>query len=412
MMILIVGADSSETDYLQTLLEGKSSFLAAETGAKAFELARQNPIKLAILHFEEPLTDVYDTLQGLVDLREDLSILLIHDQRHHEAIMPLVKAGLVVPLEKPYTFSDLQEKLEDLRIPLATGGPAMKESAASLPQEETQEVIPEIDPVSMDRLIIDLAHRLKNPLVAIKTFAHLFKERFDDAQFQKDFYQTMRQEVERMDFLIDQLIEFSELPDPSTAPHPVVPIVEEAVKTSQDQIKNTKIALQNSLGHQSLALWVDKEQVIYALVHLLTALGSGATKPGGHSEITVHLRQRDSEGIEILLQKSESLFQDRAHYFGLELFMAKRIIERQNGVVQWDVSAEGQLSVRILLAAYSSASSPSEITRGPYGFIPPYAERRKHQIAITFRDRRGRQRRLYTRSSYFPDRRRTASATA
>jgi len=220
--------------------------------------------------------------------------------------------------------------------------------------------------------------------------------------------------VERMDSLIDQLIEFSELPDPSTTLHPVAPIVEKAVKTSQDQLKNTKIALQNSLGHQSLALWVDKEQMIYALVHLLTALGSGATKSGEHSEITVYLRQRDSEGIEIRLQKSGPLFQDRTHYFGLELFMAKRIIERQNGVVQWDVSAEGQMSVRILLATYSSTSPFSgEITRGPYGqVIPPYAERRKHQIAITFRDRRGRQRRLYTRSSYFPDRRRTASATA
>ncbi len=412
-MILIVSADSSETDHLQTLLEGQSPLLVAKSRVEALELASRNSIRLAIVHFAEPVTDAYDILQGLLDLREDLSILLVYDPKHQEAVMPLLQAGLVIPLEKPFTLSDLKEKLEQLRVPLTTEGPVLQESVTSLPQE-AKETFPEIDPVSMDRLIMDLAHRLKNPLVAIRTFAHLFKERSDDAQFRKDFYQTMRQEVERMDSLIDQLIEFSELPDPSTTPHPVVPIVEEAIKASQDRLKTTKIVLQNNLGDQSLALWVDKEQAVYALVHLLTGLGSGVTKPLEHSKITVHLRQRDSEGIEILLQKSGPLFQDRTHYFGLELFMAKRIIERQNGVVQWEVSAEGQMSVRIVLPVCSPTSvSSGEITRGPYGqVIPPYAERRKRQLAIAFRDRRGRQRRLYTRSSYFPDRRRTASATA
>jgi nitrogen-specific signal transduction histidine kinase len=416
MMILIVSADSSDIDHLQTLLEGQSSFLAAKSRAEAFELARHNPIRLAIVHFEEPFTDAYDTLQGLLDLKEDLSILLIHDPKHQEAVIPLIQAGLVVPLEKPFTPADLKEKLEQFQVPF-TETPASQEVVTTHPQaHEAQEPIPEIDPVSMDRLIMDLAHRLKNPLVAIRTFTSLFKERVDDAQFQKDFYQTMRQEVERMDSLIDQLIEFSELPDPSGTLHPVVPIVEEAVKTSQDRLKNAKITLQNSLDNPSLTLWVDKEQMIYALAHLLTGLGSDMTRSREDSKITVNLRQGEGEyeGIEILLQKNGPFFQDRTHYFGLELFMAKRIIERQNGVVQWEVSAEGQTSVRVFLPTYSPTSPAfGEITRGPCGqVIPPYAERRKRQLAINFRNRRGRQRRLYTRSSYFPDRRRTASATA
>jgi nitrogen-specific signal transduction histidine kinase len=410
-MILTVGTDSSETVRLQTLLGGPAPFLVAKSREEALELASHNPIRLAIVNFGEPLADAYDTLQGLLDLSEDLSILLVYDPRHQEAAMPLIEAGLVVPLEKPFTPSDLKAKLEEIQVPLSETT-APHESVSSPPQEMGLTV----DPVSMDRLIMDLAHRLKNPLVAIRTFAHLFKERFNDAQFQKDFYQTMRQEVERMDSLIDQLIEFSELPDPFATLHPIVPIVEEAVMTTQDRLKNTKIDLQNSLGEPSLTLWVDKGQLIYALAHLLTGLGSGATKPGEHPKIAVHLRQAatDSLGVEILLQKSGPSFQDRTHYFGLELFMAKRIIERQHGVVQWTVSAEGQMSVRIHLPACNPTSPfSSEIARDPCGQdIPPYAERRKRQLGIAFRDRRGRQRRLYTRSSYFPNRRRTASATA
>ena len=276
-MVLIVGADPEEADLLQTLLAGDFPLLIANSRPEALDLARRNPVESAIVNFGGPLPETYDILQDLLDLREDIPILLISDSQHREAAMPLVQAGLVVYLQKPFNPSDLKSKMQQFQR--KNEGQA-KESLSAVPAAgkdisppPSQEAALKFDPVSMDRLIMDLAHRLKNPLVAVRTFAHLLKERFNDVQFQRDFYQTMRQEVERMDTLIDQLIEFSELPDPRIESHQVLPTVEEAMKGATDRLKGARIDLRDDLDDKRPALQVDRVQLVYALVHLLTGLG-------------------------------------------------------------------------------------------------------------------------------------------
>ncbi len=48
-------------------------------------------------------------------------------------------------------------------------------------------------------LAASMSHEIRNPLVAIKTFAQLLPERFDDADFRKDFNEIVVQEIDRLD---------------------------------------------------------------------------------------------------------------------------------------------------------------------------------------------------------------------
>jgi signal transduction histidine kinase len=50
-----------------------------------------------------------------------------------------------------------------------------------------------------------IAHEVKNPLVAIRTFAELLPERFTDEEFRTDFARVMLNEIDRIDGLIGQL---------------------------------------------------------------------------------------------------------------------------------------------------------------------------------------------------------------
>ena len=411
-MILILSAESGTTNHLRTLLEGQfSPLLMAKSRDEAIELASRYPVKVVIVNLEDS-PEVYDLLYGLLDLREDASIIILSDPEHRQALTPLIQAGLITHFEKPFDSLQLKSRINERLGLILEEKSTLSESVQPPPPQEASS---QIDPVSMDRLIMDLAHRLKNPLVSIRTFAHLFKERFNDAQFQKDFYQTMRQEVERIDTLIDQLIEFSELPGPSMALHPVLPIVEEAIQKTNDLFKGSNIHLENDLKDKGLAIPVDKDQLIYALIHLLSGLEISLPKSGS-SQILVHLRQTttDSGGVEIFLKSSTALSQDKAQFWGLELFMAKRIIERQHGLVQSEVSSEGQPSLRIFLPMNSPTSFTSGETERDIKkhTLSPPVERREQQLAIPFQDRRGRERRFYAPSVYFPDRRRSAPATA
>ena len=58
-------------------------------------------------------------------------------------------------------------------------------------------------------LAASMSHEIRNPLVAIKTFAQLLPERFDDADFRKEFNQIVVQEIDRLDKIITQINNFA-----------------------------------------------------------------------------------------------------------------------------------------------------------------------------------------------------------
>ena len=58
---------------------------------------------------------------------------------------------------------------------------------------------------SIGALAAGIAHEIKNPLVAIKTFAELLPERFNDEDFHGDFSKVVVREIERIDSLVGRL---------------------------------------------------------------------------------------------------------------------------------------------------------------------------------------------------------------
>src|SRR5262249_38471605 len=58
---------------------------------------------------------------------------------------------------------------------------------------------------SIGALASGIAHEIKNPLVAIRTFAELLPERFSDEEFRNNFSQIALKEIERIDDLVGRL---------------------------------------------------------------------------------------------------------------------------------------------------------------------------------------------------------------
>src|SRR5947199_7472465 len=62
-------------------------------------------------------------------------------------------------------------------------------------------------------LAASMSHEIRNPLVAIKTFAQLLPERFEDPDFRKDFNEIVVQEIDRLDKIITQINKFAHPPE-------------------------------------------------------------------------------------------------------------------------------------------------------------------------------------------------------
>lgn len=79
-----------------------------------------------------------------------------------------------------------------------------------------------------NELATAISHEVRNPLVAISTFAQLLPERYADAEFRTQFRDLTTQEVARLNGLIDQLDEYANPPRMEFAPVEVGELLETA----------------------------------------------------------------------------------------------------------------------------------------------------------------------------------------
>ena len=61
-------------------------------------------------------------------------------------------------------------------------------------------------------LAAGMSHEIRNPLVAIKTFAQLLPERYADAEFRAEFSRLVAGEVDRLNGIIEQINAFAHPP--------------------------------------------------------------------------------------------------------------------------------------------------------------------------------------------------------
>ena len=77
-------------------------------------------------------------------------------------------------------------------------------------EKQLQERIRRTDRLaSIGTLAAGMAHEIKNPLVSIKTFSQLLPEKFDDSDFRSQFSSITSQEVERINHIVEQLLNFA-----------------------------------------------------------------------------------------------------------------------------------------------------------------------------------------------------------
>jgi two-component system, NtrC family, nitrogen regulation sensor histidine kinase GlnL len=90
------------------------------------------------------------------------------------------------------------------RSGVALGAVAVLSDLSRIKELETEKLRAE-RLASIGALASGIAHEIKNPLVAIRTFAELLPERFVDSDFRNDFAKVVFQEIDRIDGLVSRL---------------------------------------------------------------------------------------------------------------------------------------------------------------------------------------------------------------
>ena len=76
-------------------------------------------------------------------------------------------------------------------------------------------------------LLTELIHRIKNPLVSIKTFTQLLQEKFNDEQYRESFYEVVSEDIDKIDSFLNGLTEYVKINTPLPKRNTVHQILEE-----------------------------------------------------------------------------------------------------------------------------------------------------------------------------------------
>jgi len=219
-------------------------------------------------------------------------------------------------------------------------------------------------------LAASMSHEIRNPLVAIKTFAQLLPERFDDADFRKDFNEIVVQEIDRLDKIITQINDFAHPPELVMKPLDLHGPVNRAVEIAKLRLASNGMAIETALPNDLPKVLGDETALTEVFTHLV-ANAAEATSGQHHGRITLAAKPirkgEETNGVVVTVQDNgrgiapdlrEKIFSPfcttKARGMGLGLPIVKRTVFDHNGRVDVDSNPHGTL-VSVMLPASSQS---------------------------------------------------------
>ena len=234
------GAGSLETaagDYLVERLRADPNPIAADS------LQRMRPTK-QVQELNEFLSEMATSLAVGIQLKGELEGIMflgnrlsgrIYSKTDQEAVQ-LLGNQLAVALENAKLYSEVRRS-ERLAI--------------------------------MGRIAANMAHEIKNPLVALKTFTQLLPERYDDEEFRRTFTPLIGSEVTRIDGLVDQLLEFARPAAPILTGVHIHELLDNLISLLEPQFQQHRIVIERQFSATYDLVKADAHQIEQAFMNLL-----------------------------------------------------------------------------------------------------------------------------------------------
>lgn len=204
-----------------------------------------------------------------------------------------------------------------------------------------------------------MAQEIRNPLVAVKTFAQLLPERYAEEEFREQFFSVVMGEIERLNQMTERLTEFAMPRESRPTRQDANQVLESALQSRAAWIQAKNLRLIKQLGSDPIPLLADREHLERALCHILDNAVE-ATTEGGKLRVRVqrvrppatrHGRFLQGPGgkdwIEILVEDTgcgiprehlgeifSPFFTSKVKGMGFGLPIAQRIIQDHGGRIE------------------------------------------------------------------------------
>jgi len=214
---------------------------------------------------------------------------------------------------------------------------------------------------SFGALASGVAHEIKNPLVAIRTFAELLPERFSDVDFREDFSKVVVREIDRIDNLVARLRGIASAPQPQMGCVDVRQPISDTLKLLRGQLEQSRTVVHFRSEDDAPFVTIDDSQLKQLFLNIFQN-SLEAMDHGG--ELTVRVGRTPSTGassIQIEVADTGPGMPDsvRSHIFepffttkptgsGLGLAICRSIVDAHRGSIRAE-NNRGQVGTTIIV---------------------------------------------------------------
>jgi len=234
----------------------------------------------------------------------------------------------------------------------------LKKIETKPPPSEQRSFTNEKDNHFLSLFFIELVHRIKNPLVSIKTFTQLLREKFNDEEFREYFYRIVTEDIEKIDSLLNGLLNYIKINTPIEKTNTVHFVLEDVLKKYEPQLEVKKIKVFKKLEKDLPETIIHEEQLRYIFNSILQYALPSIPPNGSIGFLTksLHIQketltQKEGRFIEIMIiftgykkpvEQFETLLGipllQQEEVIELELRLIKEIIQRNRGLMKFEVN--------------------------------------------------------------------------
>lgn len=198
--------------------------------------------------------------------------------------------------------------------------------------------------VELNTVIHELAHELKNPMVTIKTFAQLLSDRYQDENFRTRFQEVVGNDIERMDDLLEAMIEFADFANPRLSQIALGERLRAVLTELHGECAKRQARFEWKGNGAEGSVQADESQLGYILKNVLLMALSEA-RMGSDVEIDISTRgvlairyQRESARMASISRYMDEVQRVNESILPLRVLLAKYLLERNGGRFVIDTS--------------------------------------------------------------------------
>lgn len=122
---------------------------------------------------------------------------------------------------------------------------------------------------ALGTLSAGMAHEIRNPLSAIKTFVQLLPRKLDKPGFLEKFQRTVPRELERINRLVEDLLELARAPKYHCSLVEVQSVLRQSMELFEEEMLSHRIECRLDMSGEPPAIWANADQITKAFNNIM-----------------------------------------------------------------------------------------------------------------------------------------------